>query len=80
MCRSRPGLGRDNVAILLGLCIHSLSIIGSTNPITIALQDMYEELLGGRLRAYDVDGSKIKLKWLTQYLGWLPTNSDIAIA
>ena len=41
---------------------------------------MCEELLGGRPGVYDVDRSKIKLKWLTQHLGWLPIDPDIAIA
>ena len=41
---------------------------------------MCEELLGDRPGAYDIDRCEIKLKWLTQYLDWLPTDSDIAIA
>ena len=70
----------EDVAILLGVRIHSVPVIGSTNPNTIALQDMCEELLGGLLGSYDVEGSKIKLKWLTQHFGWLYANSDVTIA
>ena len=70
----------EDVATLLGLCIDGLPVIKSTNPSTIALQNMCDKLLGGRPREYDIDGSEIKLKWLTQHLGVLPTNSDITIA
>ena len=55
----------DDVAILLGLYIHSLPVISSTNPSIITLQDMCEELLGDQFGVYDVDGREIILKWLT---------------
>ena len=57
-----------DVAILLGLRIHGLPIIGSTNPNTIALEDMCKKLLGYRPGAYDIDESEIKSKWLTHIL------------
>ncbi|XP_027348163.1 serine/threonine-protein phosphatase 7 long form homolog [Abrus precatorius] len=38
---------------------------------------MCDVLLGGRPSMNDIEGSEIKLKWLTEHLGWLPVNSDI---
>ena len=49
-----------DVVILLGLCIHGLPVIGSTNPSTSALQDMCEELLGCQPEANDVNKGEIK--------------------
>ena len=70
----------EDVAILLGLRIDGLPVIGSTNPSTITLQNMCDELLGGRPGQHDIEGSEIKLTWLTLHLGSLHIDSEIARA
>ncbi|XP_027364324.1 serine/threonine-protein phosphatase 7 long form homolog [Abrus precatorius] len=70
----------EDVAMLLGLRCNGIAVTGSTNPNTLALQNMCEQLLGSRPKSNDIEGSKIRLKWITKQLGWLTANSDIRIA